>query len=46
MVATLSARSDGPYIPDIAMQPSPSSGTSGPAFPSLRVRIVAMATEG
>ena len=35
MVAMLSARSAGPYIPDIPMQPRPIAETGGPARPSV-----------
>src|SRR3569833_2083234 len=35
----LSARSDGPYMTDIAMQPRPMRDTSGPVRPSLRLCI-------
>ena len=34
MVAMLSARSAGPYTPDIAMHPNPRTETRGPAAPS------------
>src|ERR1700691_236409 len=34
MVATLSVSSDGPYTPDMAMQPRPMGNTWGPVFPS------------
>src|SRR6266853_4654635 len=33
----LSASSDGPYMSDIAMQPSPTTETMGPFFPSCVV---------
>ena len=36
IVAMLSARSAGPYMPDMPMQPSPIAETSGPLLPSLR----------
>jgi hypothetical protein len=35
IVAMLSSRSAGPYIPDIPMQPKPTRDTSGPCSPSL-----------
>src|SRR6478736_5702510 len=34
MVAMLSSRSAGPYMPDIPMQPKPTRDTSGPCSPS------------
>jgi len=37
MVATLSASSVAPYIPDIPMQPSPKGNTEGPVAPSFTV---------
>ena len=37
MVAMLSARSLGPYMPDMPMQPRPTIETFGPVLPSLRV---------
>jgi hypothetical protein len=33
--AMLSARSAGPYMPDMPMQPSPSTDTDGPVRPRL-----------
>ena len=42
MVAMLSARSAGPYMPDMPMHPSPRAETSGPLVPSLRRWIVAI----
>jgi hypothetical protein len=42
MVAMLSARSAGPYMPDMPMQPSPSALTSGPSAPSFRLWIEAI----
>jgi hypothetical protein len=39
----LSARSAGPYAPDMPMQPSPRAATSGPVRPSLRRSIDAIA---
>ena len=37
IVAMLSRRSAGPYMPDIPMQPSPIRDTSGPFAPSMFV---------
>ena len=42
MVAMLSSRSAGPYMPDMPMHPSPTAETSGPLVPSLRRWIVAI----
>jgi len=36
-VAMLSARSDGPYFPDMPMQPRPRAETVGPWSPSWRI---------
>src|ERR1700730_2290977 len=38
-VARLSLRSEGPYIPDMPMQPSPSAETEGPVLPRDRCFI-------
>src|SRR5213075_3110314 len=35
MVAMLSARSAGPYMPDMPMQPRPKAETCGPVLPSV-----------
>src|SRR5690348_6758429 len=40
MVATLSGSWLGPYVPDIAMHPSPSADTAGPFLPNCRCCIV------
>ena len=40
IVAMLSASSAAPYMPDIAMQPSPTAKSRGPSFPSERVRFM------
>src|SRR5215218_4051778 len=40
IVAMLSARSAGPYMPDIPMAPRPISETTGPVAPSVRVVIM------
>src|SRR3954468_20943013 len=39
IVAMLSARSAGPYMPDMPMQPRPSAETAGPEEPRERVSI-------
>src|SRR5436190_20546486 len=46
IVAMLSARSAGPYRSDMPMHPSPSSDTSGPVRPSLRVRTATAVRSG
>src|SRR5262245_57037738 len=42
MVAMPSASSAGPYPPDMPMQPSPSSETTGPLRPRRRVRMTTL----
>src|SRR5947209_7978520 len=44
IVAMLSARSAGPYMPDMPMQPRPRAETSGPVDPSLRLTMASQHT--
>src|SRR5271155_2461967 len=46
MVAMLSCRSAGPYMPDMPMQPRPIADTTGPWVPSFRFFIVCLSCSG